>query len=201
LYQGKDRYERLVEAAKKEGEVSIYHSWAIRDMQPIFTAFANKYGIKIKNWRASSEGVLQRTVNEARGGRFDADIVETNAPEMEALHRENLLQEVKSPYLKDVIPQASPTHKEWVGVAIDVWVAAYNTSKIKKEKLPKTYQDLLDPKWKGRLGIEANNHAWFGTLTEALGEQQAIKLFAGITAVNGISPRKGHSGLAGMVAS
>jgi iron(III) transport system substrate-binding protein len=201
LYEGADRHARLVEAARKEGQVSVYHTWATRDMQPVFAAFTQKYGIPVKPWRAGSEAVVQRIVNEARAGRFDVDIVQSPAPDAEALHRENLLQEVRSPYLKELLPQALAPHKEWVGVAVSLWVAAYNTSKVSKEELPKTYQDLLDPKWKGRLGIEMGNHAWFGTLAEAMGEQQALKLFSDIVATNGISPRKGHSALAGLVAS
>lgn len=201
LYQGPDRQERLVEAARKEGELSIYNAAPIEDLQPIATAFTRKYGIKVKFWRASSETVLRRVLSEAQGGRFDVDIVENNAPENEALHRENLLQEVRSPYIKNLIAQASPPHREWVGSAYDVFVAAYNTNKVRKEELPKTYQELADPKWKGRLGIEAEDQGWFATLVEALGEQQGLKLFNEIASGNGFSVRKGHSLLANLVAS
>jgi iron(III) transport system substrate-binding protein len=200
-YQAQDRQARLVNAGKKEGEVSIYHSIPIDDMTVITAAFTKKYGIKVKLWRSGSETVTQRVATEARGGRFEVDIVENNSQANEALHRERLLQEVRSPYLKDLIPAAIPAHKEWVGTTIDVWVAAYNTDKIKKEELPKTFQDLLDPKWKGRVSIESDNHAWFGTLTETMGERQAIKLFTDIASTNGISPRKGHSLLATLVGS
>jgi len=199
LYQGADRHERLVAAAQKEGELVVYHAYP--NLTVAMAAFTKKYGIKVKPWRAGSEAILQRVVTEARGSRFDADIVQNNAPENEALHREMLSQEVWSPYLGNLIPQASPAHKEWVGITYDVWTAAYNTSLIKKEDLPKSYQDLLDPKWKDRLGIEANDQGWFGPLVEALGEQQGRKLFADIVAANGISIRKGHSLLAGLVAS
>jgi iron(III) transport system substrate-binding protein len=201
LYQGADRHERLVEAAKKEGQVSIYHTWANRDMQPVFNAFTQKYGIAVKPWRSGSEAVLQRIITEARGGRFDVDIVQENSPETEALYREKLLQEVRSPYLKNLVPQAIPAHKEWAGVGIDVFVPAYNTSKVKKEELPKTYQDLLDPKWKGRIGVESDDDAWFGTLVEAMGEKQALKLFTDIFSRNGSSPNKGHSAFTGLIAA
>ena len=199
LYQGADRNARLVEAAKKEGELSVYHVYP--NLPVIMAAFTKKYGIKVKAWRASSETVLQRIATEARGGRFEVDIVQNNAPENEAAYREKLLQEVRSPYQQDLIPQALPAHKEWAGITLDVWTAAYNTSKVKKEELPKTYQDLLDPKWKGRLGIEAGNHAWFGTLMGELGEEQGLKLFRNITSTNGMSVRKGHSLLSTLVSS
>lgn len=199
VYQGEDRQERLVAAAKKEGELSVYHVYP--NLPVIMTAFTNKYGIKVKPWRSGSEAVLQRLTTEARGGRFEADIVQNNAPENEAAHREKLLQEVRSPYLKDLMPQASPAHKEWVGITLDIYIAAYNTNKVKKDELPRSYEDLLDPKWKGRLGIEADDHAWFAALSAAMGEKQTHKLFADVVATNGISVRKGHSLLTTLVAS
>lgn len=199
LYQGPDRQERLIEAAKKEGELSVYHVYP--NLTIMMTAFTKKYGIKVRAWRAGSEAVLQRLATEQRGGRFDVDIVQNNAPENEAAHREQLLLAVRSPYQADLIAQAVPAHREWVGITIDVWTAAYNTSKVRKEDLPKRYEDLQDPKWKGRIAIEANNHGWFGTLLSELGEEQGAKLFNTIVATNGISARKGHSLLTQLVAS
>jgi iron(III) transport system substrate-binding protein len=129
------------------------------------------------------------------------DIVQNNAPENEAAHREKLLQAVRSPLFADLIPQAVPAHGEWTGITLDVWIAAYNTSRVSEEELPKRYEDLQDPKWKGRLGIEANNHGWFGTLMAELGEERGREIFKNIVATNGISARKGHSLLTTMVAS
>jgi iron(III) transport system substrate-binding protein len=198
-YNGADRQERLLEGAKKEGELTVYHAYP--QLSAVTTAFTKKYGIKVKNWRSGSEGILQRVTSEARGRKNDVDIIQVNAPESEALHRESLLQPVASPHLKDLIPAAIPAHKEWVGVTVDVFSAAYHTTSVKKEELPKSYKDLLDPKWKGRLGVEAEDHAWFATLLSIMGEQQTLKLFNDIVATNGISVRKGHSLLASLVAS
>jgi len=199
LYTGPDRQARLIEAAKKEGVLTVYHVYpALTEMM---AAFTKKYGIKTKAWRAGSEAVLQRVTTEAKGNKFEVDIVQNNAPENEAAYREKLLQEVRSNYHQDLIPQAVPAHKEWVGITVDVWTAAYNTNKIKKEDLPKTYNDLLNPKWKGELGIEANNHAWFGSLMTQLGEDKGLALFNNIVATNGISVRKGHSLLTMLVSS
>ncbi len=199
VYQGSDRQERLLAAAKKEGEVSVYHVYP--NLPVVLDAFSKKYGIKIKAWRSGSEGVLQRLTTEARGGRFDADLVQNNAPENEAAHREKLLQPVRSPAQKDIAPAARPPHNEWVGITYDVFVAAYNTDKVKKEDLPTSYRDLLDPRWKGKLGIEVDDQAWYNTLAGAMGEKETNKLFAEIVATNGLSVRKGHSLLANLVAS
>jgi iron(III) transport system substrate-binding protein len=199
LYRGSDRYERLVEAAQKEGVVSVYHVYP--SLPSVLSEFTKKYGIKVKVWRSGSETVLQRIVTEAKAGRFDVDIVQNNSPESEAAYREKLLQEVHSPYQSDLIAPALPVHHQWAGLTVDVWVASYNTNKYKKTDLPKTYADLQDPKWKGALGIEAFNQSWFGTLLAEMGEEQGLKIFNSIVATNGISARKGHSLLTMLVSS
>ena len=86
-YQGADRMQRLIDGAKKEGEVSIYTSAPVDDMKAMTDAFEKKHGVKAKVFRTSSEKVLQRGVTETRAGRHDVDIFETNGPEMEALVR------------------------------------------------------------------------------------------------------------------
>jgi len=199
--QGESRQKILREGAKKEGELSLYSSMPQGDISALSEAFGKHYGIKVKVWRASSEGVLQKIVTEARGGRFEVDIVENSVPAMEALRREKLLQQVISPAQADIMPEAIPVHKEWLGSTFDVFVQGYNTNLVKKEDLPKSYQDLLDPKWKGKLGIEAEDQSWFAVLLQELGEEKGLKLFRDMVDTNGISVRKGHTLLANLVAS
>jgi iron(III) transport system substrate-binding protein len=200
MYLGADRHEKLLAAAKAEGgELTVYHVYAA--LSSVIAEFGRQYGIKVNPWRSSSETVLQRLVNEARGNRFEADIMQNNAPETEFACREQLLMEVRSPHHAKLVPEAVPAHRCWAGFAVDVFIVAYNTTKVSKEELPRTYQDLLDPKWKGRLGIEADDHGWFGTLSDMLGEQQTHQLFGRIAATNGLSLRRGHSLLANLIAS
>lgn len=201
LYDGPDREQRLLQGARREGEVNVYTTLTVKDIIDLAAAFEKKYGIKVKYWRAGSEKVLQRIVTEARAGRFDFDIVETNGPELEALHREKLLQKATSPLYADLIPQALRPHGEWVGTRLNMFVHIYNTNQVKKEDLPASYQDLLNPKWKGKLGIEAEDYDWFAAIVKELGEEKGIKLFRDIVATNGMSVRKGHTLLAGLVAS
>ena len=199
-YQGADRTEKLLAAARAEGgELLVYHVYPA--LTRVMTEFTKKYGIAVKPWRASSETVLQRLVNEAKGNRFEADVMQNNAPEAEFACREKLLMEVRSPLQANLVPEAVPSHRCWVGFAVDVFIAAYNTQKVTKDELPKSYQDLLDPKWKGRLGIESDDHGWFGTLASLQGEQQTHQLFSRIVAGNGLSVRKGHSLFANLIAS
>jgi iron(III) transport system substrate-binding protein len=191
----------VVSAAKKEGEVTVYHSSQTADLQPVFDAFSKKYGIKVKEWRSSSENVVQRTIRESRAGRHEVDFIENNLPEMEALHREKLLQPIDSPVYSQLTRGIVPSHHEYATSTLDVFVLAYNTQKVKKEELPKTYEDLLDPRWKGGIGTEVDDEGWFGTLTQQLGGDKGVKLFREIAEKNGITVRKGHTLLAKLVAS
>ena len=200
-YAGADREQKLVEGARKEGELNIYTSAQTDDMGALAKAFEAKYGVKVNIWRSSSEKVLQRAVQEARANRASMDVAETNGPELESMHREKILVAVKSPHLKDLIEQAIRPHGEWVGTRLNVFVQAYNTNQVKKEEVPKTWEDLANPKWKGKLGIEQEDADWLAGQYAEMGEAKASKVFRDIVNTNGISVRKGHTLLTQLVAS
>ena len=198
---GPDRLQRLIDGAKKEGVVNIYTSAQSEDMGALTAGFEKKYGIKASVWRAGSEKVLQRAVTEARGNRFTVDIIETNGPELESMSREKILQAVKSQHLASLLPAAIRPHGEWVGTRLNVFVQAYNTKLVKKEEQPKSWDDLLHPRWKGKLGIEADDQDWLSGVIGDLGEARGVKLFKDIVAANGMSVRKGHTLLTQLVVS
>jgi iron(III) transport system substrate-binding protein len=198
---GQDRLNKLAEGARKEGQLSIYTSMPLDDIGALTAAFEQRYGVKSKVWRSGSEKILQRGLLEARAKRYEVDVFETNGPELEVLSREKLLHECKSPHLGDLIPQAIRPHKEWIATRLNIFTCAYNTKLIKKEELPKTYADLLDPKWKGKLAVEAEDSDWLAEIVMKMGEEKGIALFKEIVRKNGMSVRKGHTLLAKMVAS
>jgi iron(III) transport system substrate-binding protein len=200
-YEGPDRMEKIVAAAKKEGALTLYTTIAEKDLPAVIKPFEDKYGVKVTVWRAGTDKVLQRTVTETRARKYDVDVIHFGAPEMEALAREKVLAPVKSPVHKDLLPGSVPAHKEWAATILSVWVQAYNTQAVRKSDLPKSYKDLLDPKWKGKLGIEVKNDDWFATVVHQMGEQQGVEFFRELVARNGISPRQGHTLLNNMVVS
>jgi iron(III) transport system substrate-binding protein len=199
LYEGADRQAQLIEGAKKEGSLTLYETIPIEYIRVITAGFEKKYGVKVNFWRASSESVLQRVLTEARGNQPSFDVVESISTPMEAMHRENILQQIKSPVLNELQPWAVPPHHEWAATLLYIYVQAYNTDKVKKEDLPKTYTDLLDPKWKGMLSMEASDDEWFSEVVKEMGEQKGKKFFRDLTIVNGLQLRTGHSLLNNLV--
>lgn len=198
---GVDRTQRLLEGARKEGTLTLYSSAVSEHMNAVTTAFEKAYGIRVKTWRGGSEEILQRTVTEARGGRFDVDVVETASMQIIAIGREKLLEPVQTPLASELMPEATIPGEPWLPSRIVVFTGAYNTKLIPPGGLPKSLEELVQPRWKGKLGIEADDNNWLMALCSAKGEQQGLKLFGDIAAKNGISVRKGHTLLANLVAS
>jgi iron(III) transport system substrate-binding protein len=198
-YKGSDRAERLLAGAKKEGELMLYSSLTPDDQLRFKDDFKRRTGVTLNFWRGSQTNILQRLIGETRGGRFEFDVVETNAPQLEALAREKLLQKIDSPYIGDVLlPETLPAHGEWTPDRLNLLVYAYNTNAVKPAELPKAWADLLEPKWKRRIGMEATNVEWFAALVEAMGEQAGLELFRRI-GDNGVAVRTGHTHSTGRV--
>src|SRR6266480_6118549 len=136
-YGGPDRSRRLIAAAQKEGSFALYTSFAEKDLPPLTDLFEKKYDVKVKVWRAGSEKVLQRTLAEAAARRYEVDAVHSSALEMEALHREKVLQPVGAPRSVDLIAGALRPHGEWIATYLSIWVQAYNTRLLAKADLPR----------------------------------------------------------------
>jgi iron(III) transport system substrate-binding protein len=199
-YQGADREAVLLKGAKTEAPLTLYYTHQLIG-RTIVESFEKKYGLKVNHWRANNESIMQRVYAENQAGKNQVDVFFGSLVDMELARRNGLLEPVNAPALKYILPEAMAQDKSWATFTLDVWMLGYNPKLIPKEELPKSYEDLLNPKWKGKLGIEGGNYQWYGALLESLGEEKGRKLFEQITATNGIAVRTGHSLLASMVAS
>ena len=128
----------------QDKSLTLYTSLAPTESGPLAQAFEKKTGIKVELWRAISEKVVQRAITESRARRFAFDVIETNAPEMEMMAREQLFAELDSPHLADLPPGAVPKHRMWIPDRMNFFVVAYNTTKVRREELPKDYLGFLD---------------------------------------------------------
>jgi len=200
MYQGADREQRIVEAAKKEKQAVVYTSLNLKDSVPITQAFEKKYGVKIELWRSSSEKVLQRAVTEARAGRFSVDAFELNGPEMEALYREGLLEEFWSPHFKSLPPAAFPKHRHYAADRFNFFTIAYNTNLVKPDEVPNRYEDLLHPRWVGKIGIEGSDEDWFASIVKHMGEAKGLAFFRKLAEMKP-QIRTGHTLMAELVAA
>lgn len=194
--------QACAEPRSTEDSLTLYTTIAERDLPALLGPFEAEHGIKVNVWRAGTDRVLQRTISEAAAGRYDVDVIHFGSPEMEALAREEILLPIDAPVHADLQPGSVPAHKQWAATLLSVWVQAYNTNLVRRDDLPATYRDLLDPRWKGKLGIEAKDQDWFASVADAMGgEEEGVAFFRELAATNGVSVRLGHTLLNNMVIS
>jgi iron(III) transport system substrate-binding protein len=189
-----------VARAKKEGAVTLYTSMQLVDSRPLTEAFEKKYGIKVSLWRASGEKVAERAITEARGARFDVDVIETDGAQVEIAYREKLLAPLKVPSVADVPAEILPAHGYYAPTRLTLYVMSYNTNLVAPNEVPKSYADLLQPRWAGKLALENDDVPWFASVVKAMGESQGLAYYRRLAGQKP-SMRKGHTLMAEMVAA
>jgi iron(III) transport system substrate-binding protein len=195
----------LIDAAKKEGEV-VWYSTAIVDqfIRPAAAAFEKKYGIKVTYARASTAELTLRVINEARGGRMQADVVDgTTTP---VILRSQDLVEKWTPKVNFASRYIDP-EGYWVASNEYVLTPGYNTDLIPKGSEPKRWEDLLDPKYKGKMAWNATpsssaGQGFVGLVMMEYGEPKARAFFEklakqNIAAIKGTARRVLDQAIAG----
>lgn len=145
--------KELIEAAKKEGRVSILGSLDVPTTRKIQDTFEKKYpGIETFYWRGSGTAVIKKATSEFRAGNVHWDVILTATDVMEIMRKQGMFAKYQTPVGKYFEKQYqhpffSPSYRKM----IVGWL--YNTKAIKPEDAPKSYDDILDPKWKGKITI------------------------------------------------
>lgn len=142
----------LVAAAMKEGQVAWYSTLIVNQIvRPMTEAFEKKYpGIKVAYSRASSSDVALKIRNEARAHRVAADLFDgSNTVFM--LQDAGLVASYHPRAVEAWPANLRDPQGYWTALNLFYWTAAVNTDMVKPQDRPKTYDDLLDPKWKGRI--------------------------------------------------
>jgi iron(III) transport system substrate-binding protein len=197
---GAARETALLEAAKGEGELTVYS--AFNDEQAMADAFSKKYGIKVNVYNANSETVLQRVVQEATANKLGNDVLVAPATDMTAMESKGLLGDYSSAY-RDAMPDAGKS-TGWTGVRRLAFVAGFNTGKIAPTELPVDYAGFADPRWKGRISMEYSDIDWYATLRHyyegrGMSAADVSSMFAKIAANS--KTAKGHTVQAELLAA
>ena len=192
--KGQERRDQLVKDAKAEGELSLYTSMTSDVADAVTKAFTDEFGVKVNLYRAASETVLQRILQEASANYAGDDVVETNALEMAALGKEKLI----SPYTgerRDMVGDEGQ-FDDWTATRFNLFAPSWNTTKVAAGDQPKSWEDLADPKWDGKLAMELSDYDWYLTLygywqQHGKSTAEIDKLFADMA--NGAKVVKGHT--------
>jgi iron(III) transport system substrate-binding protein len=171
-----DRQKILVEGAKKEGKVTWYTTLIVDQViRPVKAAFEKEYPfIQIEFFRGNSERVVQKMLAEYQAKRYDVDLIDgTVSPTM--VRRAGYLQRFFSPALADYPAELKDPQGYWGTTNLYFFATGYNTKMVKPNEVPKTYEDLLNPRWKGQMMWSTSRGSgapmFIGTILNTMGEE------------------------------
>ena len=164
----------LIEGAKKEGQVIWYATLNISDSNALLNRFNQKYPfIKTELLRAGSEQLLNRILTEDSAGRSALDLV--NITTINALKRRNLLQAYRSPEFAAYPLQFKDTGNYWATLYNIYYVIGYNPTMVDPRDAPKNWDDFLDARWKGKIGMDQEEYEWYAATLSYWGRERAQK--------------------------
>ena len=201
LYQGADREQVLIEGAKKEGQVMFYNinTW----LSTVAQEFEKKYSfVKVSVWRSDSKTLLKRVTEEYASGRYLVDVIDVTFGGVALLYKMGIFQEYYSPEMVAYTDEVKAKGKTGVYYLPDLELyigLGFNTKLVPAADAPKTYKDLLDPKWKGRMSFAGTSTGsqWVGNALNVMGREYLEKLGGQDVKVQNIS----GAALAGLIVS
>ncbi|MFG1708580.1 ABC transporter substrate-binding protein [Nonomuraea sp. M3C6] len=191
---GQQRRDKLVPLAEKEGTLDLYTSMTSDVADAVLKAFEGQFDVTVNLYRAGSETVLQRVVQEQKANYQGNDVVETNATEMFDLNNEGVLANYDGERRR-LVPEAGRL-QGWTATRFNLFAPSWNTKLVPKGQEPKTWEDLADPKWDGKLAMELSDSDWYLTLygywkKQGKSDDEINKIFDGMA--RGAKIVKGHT--------
>lgn len=164
---------KVIEAAKKEGELVIYGTTDLRQSILINDKFQAKYPfINVKLNRLTSDNLYPRVIAETRSGKFLGDLLQNNTLGMYFLKKGNFLARYVSPEER-AYGREFKDPGYWTTSSMNVHVIGYNTKTVARNQLPKTWEDLLGPAWTGRIMVSPREQ-WFAWMLQTMGKEKGL---------------------------
>jgi iron(III) transport system substrate-binding protein len=188
-----ERQQRLMDGAQKEIELLVYTVLTLSDFDRLQKAFNQKYPfIKVGRLRMGGGKLFDIALNEHRAGKHLVDVFTAGETITYLLVKEGLVGRYLSPERQAFLPEYRDKEGYWTAYFAYRWVFGYNTNLVPQDRLPKTYFDLLDPYWKGKLAIDTDPHSWMIGIIKAYGKEKAIDYFKKLAA-QGLRLHKGRT--------
>ncbi len=183
----------LLDLAKKEGKVTFYTTTNVSESKPLLDGFRSRYPfIEPDLNRIGGTALLNRIVNEAKGGKHSVDVIEGRAEYIIPLKKAGLLAKYDSPERPYYPENLKDKEGYWTAYFLNLNTPGYNTRLVSPNELPRTYEEMLDPRWKGKLSMDTEDFEWFRTLLKLKGKENGMKFFHALSKQEPIF-RRGHA--------
>lgn len=189
------RRQILVEGAKKEGALTLYAVFTRPVMEALLGSFGKKYPFVKTQFIREGRGdaLADRYLTETRAGRNLADVVAGGDNAILGLLDANVFARYASPEQKYFPDEYKDKEGRWTTVFLSEWVFGYNTRLVERAKLPKSYLDLLDPYWKGKLGLDPLPNNFVRGALKAYGEKKTLEFLQRLVDTQDIQFRRGRT--------
>jgi iron(III) transport system substrate-binding protein len=165
----------LAEGAKKDGNLVWYTTMTSNQAEQYLKEFEKKYPfVKPELYRAVSNTILNKIITDKNAGKTFADVVTMGGFQSYYLKKKGLTLSYKSPQARAIPEQFKDPEGYWVAFYQSTSVIAYNTKLVPSKDLPKSYQDLLDAKWSGELGMDDSDEEWFANQCKSWGDEKCV---------------------------
>ena len=186
-----DESTAKIEAAKKEGKVILYTNAS--GIAPLIKRFEEKYPfLKVEQLRTGAPKLLSRVLAEYKAGALKADLIETEGLTSYLMMKRGLYAKYVSPESKALPAGAKDADGQWTNAHSNYKIVAYNPRFVTPAELPKSYEDLTQPKWQGKILMGSNNYEWFGNMVKIMGEEKGMNLMRRLNGQN-LMLREGNS--------
>jgi len=168
----------LVEAAKKEsGKLLASIAMRLETAKKLTDGFRAKYPFvrEVSQYRADAERRLERTLSEFRAGRHSFDVFQGSPPDIAILKGEGVLATFGAPERKHIDSRFKDEEGYWTDLYWYPVIIAYNTNLVTGADVPKSWQDLLNPKWKGKITMPRDQIGLYRVMQKAWGDEAGTR--------------------------
>lgn len=197
-----ERAKILVDGARKEGVVQYFGSSSASDMQELIKGFNKNYPfVDVRYARLGGPSVISRVTTEYRAGVFNVDLISIRGTLIPELMSNKVIARYRSP-MRDFLRKGYfDTEGYLSGYYATGYTMLYNTNNVKAAEVPRSYDDLLHPRWKGRLVMDREEYDWLAALIDLMGESKATAFFKRLVTDQGLKFKRGHSLITQLVAA
>lgn len=186
---------KIIEAAKKEGELVLWTASNLQQVTKVVQHFERKYPfLKVKVYRSGSVSLQSKIIAESLARSHNWDVTNYSSESILGLIERKLIARYKSPESDMLYDDVIDREGYWSAIYLQPTVLGYNTSQVKKSDVPRTYDQLLDPKWRGgKISVDTDSHDLLLGLSVAWGRDKAVAYLRKLAANQPLVARGGSA--------
>lgn len=193
--------QNWTEKAREEKSLVLYHTTNVPDTQKILDGFRQRAPyLTVEPFRATGEKLIQRITTEIKAGRHLADVYIISGLQAWLLKGAGYIAPYRSPERDRVNPALKDRDGYWTGIYWNLEVLGYHTKLVPLHEVPKRWEELTGPRWKGQVGLEEEDVQWYASILQLMGEEKGKELMRRI-AQQRPQIRRGHTLLGQLMAA